>query len=193
MKTIHIILRCAPFLGLFAVALPGCTTESSDSVEIEEILCDKLAECGQLSGGVTAEQCATDTRRAHEQAVKEVSVCTPVFAQLQSLMVCAAQQEGCEIDVGAGPAELPGDHPCFAENESYKKALQAVEQGHEPDAGDLCAFYYTRAIDMVTTPATGQACKTNADCPDVECPDPALGRAGFCQSGKCKTAIDICR
>ncbi|WP_437693126.1 hypothetical protein [Sorangium sp. So ce176] len=106
---------------------------------------------------------------------------------------CTAQQAGCEGGVGVEAADLAGDHPCFEESERYKSALQeANDRSHDPDAGALCAFYYDRAMDMATTPATGQSCTTNADCPDVECPDPALGRHGYCQFGKCKTAIDLC-
>ncbi|WP_437900491.1 hypothetical protein [Sorangium sp. So ce124] len=193
MRTIQNILLCGPFVCAVAVALPGCSSEPGAPPDPEEIRCDKLAECGKLSEGVAAEQCAARMSLLHDQAVKEMNVCTPVFKQIQSLMACVAQQEGCEGDVGMEAADLPQDHPCFEENESYKKALQEVEdQRHEPDAGALCVFFYERAMELATTPATGQACTTNADCPDVECPDPALGRRGYCQFGKCKTAIDIC-
>ncbi|WP_437291235.1 hypothetical protein [Sorangium sp. So ce406] len=193
MKTLQTILLCAPIFGLVAMAVPGCLSESAAPAGPEDLLCDKLAECGKLSDGVTAEQCAANTRLVHGQAVKELGVCKPVFEQLQSLMTCTAQQAGCESGVGIEAADLAADHPCFEESERYKKALQAAnDSSHDPDAGALCAFYYDRAMDMATTPATGQSCTTNADCPDVECPDPALGRHGYCQFGKCKTAIDIC-
>lgn len=194
MKTLQTVFLCAPFFGLVAMALPGCWDESAPDSESEEILCGKLAECGKLSAGVTADRCADNMGLLHLQAINEMKACTPVFEQLQSLMACAAQQQGCESGVGREAAELPADHPCFEENERYKKALQEVgAQSQEPDAGALCAFFYERAVDRATTPATGKSCKTNADCPDVECPDPALGSDGYCQSGKCKTAIDICR
>ena len=194
MKTIQTVLLCAPFFGLVAMALPGCWDESAPDSESEEILCGKLAECGKLSAGVTADQCADNMGVLHFQAINELKACTPVFEQLRSLMACAAQQQGCESGVGREAAELPADHPCFEENERYKQALQEVgAQSKEPDAGALCAFYDERAVDRATTPATGRTCSTSADCPDVECPDPASGSDGYCQNGKCKTAIDICR
>ncbi|WP_437737604.1 hypothetical protein [Sorangium sp. So ce1335] len=193
MKTIKTLMRCASFFGLVAVALPGCWSDAGGPVGPEDILCDKLAECGKLSEGVTADRCAANARLVHTQAVKELGVCKPVFEQLQSLMACVAQQEACDDTLGTVAADLPQGHPCFDENESYKQALQEVGAGsNQPDAGTLCAFHHERAMGLVTTPATGQACKRNADCPDVECPDPALGRGGYCQYGTCKTAIDLC-
>ncbi|WP_437553544.1 hypothetical protein WME97_18715 [Sorangium sp. So ce367] len=193
MKTIQNILLCGPFVSVVVVALAGCLSEPAAPAKPEEIRCDKLAECGKLSEGVEAEQCAVTMGLLHDQAVKELDVCTPVFQRIESLIACAAQQEGCESDVGMEAADLPQDHPCFEENESYKRALQEVgDQRHEPDTAALCVFFYERAMELATTPATGKACTTSDDCPDVECPDPALGRHGYCQSGKCKTAIDIC-
>ncbi|WP_437640633.1 hypothetical protein [Sorangium sp. So ce854] len=193
MNTLKTVTRCAPLFGLVAMALSGCWSESGGPAGPEDTLCDKMAECGELSEGVTADRCAANARLVHDQAGKELEVCKPVFEQLKSLMVCAAQQEGCESAVGVESAALPAEHPCFGENESYKQALQeVVATSKDPEAGVLCAFHYDRAMGLATTPASGQACTASADCPDVECPDPALGRRGYCQFGKCKTAIDLC-
>ncbi|WP_438020483.1 hypothetical protein WMF18_16020 [Sorangium sp. So ce315] len=193
MNMLKTITRCAPFFGLVAVALSGCWNESAGPAGPEDTLCEKMAECGELSEGVTTERCAANARLVHDQAGKELAVCEPVFEQLQDLMVCAAQQAGCESAVDLVAAELPAEHPCFDENERYKQALQEVGTKREaPDAGVLCAFHYDRAMGLAATPASGQTCTTSADCPDVECPDPAHGRRGYCQFGKCKTAIDIC-
>ncbi|MGK3994239.1 hypothetical protein [Sorangium sp. So ce1024] len=193
MNTLKTVTRCAPFFGLVAGALSGCWDESAGPAGPEDTLCEKMAECGELSEGVTTDRCAANARLVHAQAGKELEVCKPVFEQLQSLMVCAAQHESCESAVGMEAAALPAEHPCFDENERYRQALQEVgTKSKDPDAGILCAFHYDRNMGLATTPASGQACTTSADCPDVECPDPALGRRGYCQFGKCKTAIDIC-
>ena len=111
MITLKTITRCAPFFGLVAVALSGCWDESAGPAGPEDTLCEKLAECGELSEGVTTDRCAANARLVHEQTGKELEVCKPVFEKLQSLMVCTAKQGGCESAVGMEAAALPAFTP----------------------------------------------------------------------------------
>ncbi|WP_437576503.1 hypothetical protein [Sorangium sp. So ce887] len=202
MKTIQNILLCAPFFGLFAVALPGCPSESAGQSPAapeaapEEVICDKLAECGDLGEGVTVEQCAADIGQFHGEIVQAEPACTQVVEQFHVMMACMAQQGSCgegggdasEDDASEGN-DIPEDHPCFDESESFDKAYEEAKQ-QKPAAGLICVLPAVVFVRLAATPATGVACTTDDECPEVAC---GTGLPlHFCHHGRCKTADDLC-
>ncbi|WP_437624013.1 hypothetical protein [Sorangium sp. So ce1151] len=206
MKTIQTILLCAPFLGLFAVALPGCPGDpsgqeseaqpSAEPGEVEpqaqpqtDVICDKLAECGDLRESVTAEQCAARLDSTFRSPLQD-DLCGPVLREVESLMGCTAQHASCEEFMGDEGDDLPEDHPCYEENESLKKALDETnEQGDSVGLG--CLFIVAIAMQDATNPATGTECTWARECPEVRCSGEG-GPVRACSNGWCVTEEDVC-
>ncbi|WP_437620190.1 hypothetical protein [Sorangium sp. So ce1151] len=201
MKTIKNILLCAPFFGLFAVALPGCPSEPEEQPPVEtaplEVLCGKAAECGELGEGVTVEQCAAELAPAFD-ALKQDDVCGPVIERWESFMVCAMQHSTCEeLD---SDDEMTEAHPCFEEAERVQQAVDEAEKKNL-DVSSGCSLAAGFAMAAASSPprpecTTAEECSeiecTVADeCPRVVCPD-GTGPASGCLNGYCMTEEDLC-
>ncbi|WP_437653434.1 hypothetical protein [Sorangium sp. So ce1182] len=193
MKTIQDVLLCAPLFGLFALALPGCPGESSGQEPeaqppLTEVFCDRLAECGVLDEHATAEQCAAKLGPAFA-TLHEGDDCGSMTERIESLMTCAAQQLTCEELADGEGESVPEDHPCYDENESYKKAFEeAKEQG---TAAHGCALYAGAAVKSAMLAPPGTECTTTDECPEIWCPDGA-GPGSGCNNGWCMTEKELC-
>ncbi|WP_437925147.1 hypothetical protein WMF37_39880 [Sorangium sp. So ce291] len=201
MKTIKNILLCAPFFGLFAVTLPGCPNEPEEQPPVEtasqEVLCDKMAECGELDESVTAEQCAAKLGPIFD-AAKQHDVCGSMIERWESLSVCAAKHAStCEEldsddgdDGDDGDDEITKDHPCFEESESLQQAIDEAEKTN-PDASFGCLLTLAFAVKAATSPPHGSECTTAEECPKIQCPGSA-GAGSGCLNGYCMTEEDAC-
>lgn len=202
MKTIKSILLCAPFFGLFAVALPGCPSEPEEQPPVEtaplEVICGKAAECGELGEGVTVEQCAAELTPAFD-ALKQDDVCGPVVERFESFAVCLVQHSTCE-ELDSDP-EVTEDHPCFEEGERLQQAMDEAEK-KKPDASSGCSLAAGLAMAAAASSPPRPECTmadecseiecTMADeCPKVQCPG-ATGTASGCLNGYCMTEEDMC-
>ncbi len=205
MKKIKTVLLCAPFFGLFAVALPGCPSESSGQepeAPPAEVICDKTAECGELDERVTAEQCAAKLGPVLA-TLQQDDGCGAVIEGMVSLSTCAAQHATCEELAGGEDGEgdegdslpgeddsLPKDHPCYDENESYKKAIEEAEK-QSPDSSIGCLLAAMLTVQSAMNPPPGTECTTSDECPEIQCPDGA-GSGSGCENGWCMTEKELC-
>ncbi|MGK3985975.1 hypothetical protein WME99_23200 [Sorangium sp. So ce136] len=193
MKTIKNILLCAPFFGLFAVALPGCPNEPEEQPPVEtaplEVICGKAAECGELGEGKTVEQCAAELAPAFD-ALKQDDVCGPMIERLESFTACAMQHSTCEeLD---SDDEMTEAHPCFEERERVQQAVDEANK-KKPGASSGCSLAAGFAMAAAASPPSDSdsECTTADECPTVQCPG-ATGTASGCLNGYCMTEEDMC-